>query len=65
MPSSECLSCTRLGACTEVTRERLLNHYVCDRYREEKPALVLARQATIQQFGDAAVHVLLEPPKEE
>jgi hypothetical protein len=57
----ECVTCNKLGRCTETDAHKILSHYVCHRFEEVGPEVVHARCDTINKFGKAGLTALLEP----
>lgn len=56
----ECVTCTRLGNCTETDPHKILSHYVCHRFEEaSKPEVVHARCDLITKYGIAGLEALL------
>lgn len=63
--TGSCLSCERLGRCSETDPEKVAKNYVCVRYEETARERVLARVNITNQFGSAGIKALVALPKEE
>lgn len=64
--NKECLTCSCIARCNEVTPEKVLSHYVCVNYQEVKELeKVQARYEIITKFGESGMNALFNPDNEE
>lgn len=61
----ECLACSKISSCTETSVEKAKSGYTCPLFEEVPEAVDQARFDIIKQFGDGAIHSILNNKKEE
>lgn len=58
----DCLSCIRLGNCSETSLQKVLEDYTCLRYEAVEEAIYKARTDSINTFGiELAIVSMLNP----
>ena len=62
----DCLSCARLGKCSETSVEKVLKDYTCVLFEPVEAPVYWARVHTMETYGDVlAVEAMLEKSQEE
>lgn len=62
--NQECLSCEKLGKCTETSLARVLGGYCCALYQQSPQPVYLARIDAIELYGKAAIEAMLDKAEE-
>jgi hypothetical protein len=58
----DCLTCTKLGTCTETNLQRVLDSYTCPLFEPVVEPIYLARISMMQKYGDIeAVSSMIRP----
>ena len=61
----DCLSCRRVGTCSETNEEKVKNSFTCQLFEGVLEAEYLARIDTMKKYGEhQAVRALLNRPEE-
>jgi hypothetical protein len=61
----DCLTCTRLGECSETSPDKIKTSYVCSLFRPVPEPVYMARHVMMETYGeDAAIAAMLDRPEE-
>lgn len=61
----DCLTCSRLGNCSETSVSKVLNDYTCSLYGPVEEPVYKARVATMELYGDIpAVQAMIDRPED-
>lgn len=62
----DCLSCARLGRCSETSVEKVLHDFTCILYEPVEEPVYKARVTSMELYGDVpAVQAMIDKPEDQ